>query len=71
MLDSYYPRHGELERAEDLELDALQDRVRTLETLLTEAQLLVGMCDGTGGCNCVAARIHAALKEATHAASLA
>lgn len=69
MVEAYYLRRSELERPEDLELDALQDRVRRLETLLAETQLLVGMCDGTGDCNCVAARIHAALKEATRAAA--
>jgi len=67
VLGPYYGQHArpsELDSDADLEMDALQARVRRLEALLREAQDYVGACDG--GClrGCLGERIVAELAVA-------
>lgn len=67
MTEAYYPRHGGEQglSAEELELDALQDRVHLLERLLRDVTDYVAPCS-TPECDCIGRRIHEAL-EASHA----
>lgn len=67
MAESYYPRHSELERTEDLEVDALKARVALLEGLLREVVTdYVGWCESDCKPSCIGERARQAL-EATHA----
>lgn len=63
MAESYYPRHSELERPEDLELDAAKARLRLLEGLLWEvARDYVGRCTPRCPPGCLGGRIRTALE---------
>lgn len=64
MTEAYYPRHSELERQEDVEADALQARVHTLERLLRDVSEYVSPCS-VPECDCVGRRIQQAL-EVSH-----
>ncbi len=62
MTEAYYPRHSELDTAADVQADALQARVRQLETLLREvADNYVGWCTNRCECTCIGRRIEKAL----------
>lgn len=61
MTEAYYPRHSELDRPEDLELDALQARVHQLERLLREVSDYIVTCNALE-CDCIGRRIQAALE---------
>jgi hypothetical protein len=61
--EAYYPRHSELDTAADVQADALQARVRQLETLLREvAEDYVGRCHPGCQPGCLGGRIRAVLR---------
>lgn len=63
MVDSYIPRHSELERTEDLEVDALKARVALLEGLLREVVTdYVGWCESDCKPGCIGERARQALE---------
>lgn len=62
MTDARHPRRSELERPEDMEMDALQARLHRLEQLLREVQRdYVGNCHPRCRPGCMGARIQAEL----------
>lgn len=65
MVEAYYPRHSELDTPQDVQVDALQARVRLLEEVLRETATV--FCSDAR-CNCPGYRNYQRIQQALEVA---